>query len=210
MTRAAYIEKTLRQLYGGYLRDDSEITVGLVNIWLSEGIAEAAKQNYKDTAVMDGIAYVNNGFYTTFKALPPAYDEKYTYVVDLPEMPVGLGSSFGISTVQLKDTANNISYPLIPISANQRTFFQTMRQIPNKTVYYQEGSKVYIYTTLILNNQYTTTVSMISGGDSSDLNSELNVPPDYLGVIDAFVGKMLMAELGRPKDLNNDGAEQMG
>lgn len=210
MTRAAYIEKTLRQLYGGYVSDDSEITVGLVNTWLSEGIAEAAKQNYKDTAVMDGIAYVNNGFYTTFKGLAPAYDEKYTYVVDLPEMPIGLGSSFGISTVQLKDTASNVSYPLIPISANQKTYFQTMRTIPNKTVYYQEGSKIYIYTTLILNSQYTTTVSMISGGDSGDLNSELNVPPDYLGVIDAFIGKMLMAELGRPKDQNNDGSENLG
>lgn len=208
MLRSVYIEKTLRQLYGGYPTDDSDITPGLINVWLSEGVAEAAKQNYKDTAVMDGVAYVNNGFYSTFKGISISADEKFSWKLTLPELPVGLGTSFGIDRIQLKDDLKNITFPLIPISANQRTYFETMRAIPNKTVYYQEGGFVYIYSTLLL-NQYTASVSMISGGDSTDLNSELNVPPDYLSVVDAYIGRMLMAELKQPKDLSNDGASNL-
>lgn len=205
MLRSVYIEKTLRQLYNGYPTDDSDITVGLVNVWLSEGVAEAAKQNYKDTAVMDGVAYVNNGFYSTFKGIAITADEKFTWKLTLPELPVGLGTSFGLERIQLKDDGRNITLPLIPISANQRTYFQSMRNIPTKTVYYQEGGFVYIYSSLLL-NQYTASVSMISGGDSTDINSELNVPPDYLSVVDAYIGKMLAGELSRPRDIANDGS----
>jgi len=178
-------------------------------LWLSEGIAEAAKQNYKDTSIMDGIAYVNNGFYTTFKNLSLSFDAKYTYVIALPDYPIGLGTSFGVNTVQLKDEANNVTYPMIPISASQKTFFQTMRTVPNKTLYYPENKNVYVFSPLILNSGYTAQVSMISGGDSTDLDSELNVPPDYLNIVDAFIGRMLTAELKQVKDQANNGAEVM-
>ena len=48
MTRRHYIERILRQIYGTYVRDDSSITENLVNSWLNDGIAIAAKQNYRE------------------------------------------------------------------------------------------------------------------------------------------------------------------
>ena len=69
MTRAEFIERTLRQVYGGYVTEDSSITPMLVNSWLNDAIALAAKTNYTDAVKLDGIGYVNNAFYTTFKGL---------------------------------------------------------------------------------------------------------------------------------------------
>ena len=44
MTRSIYIERILRQIYGGYIPQDSSITENLVNTYLNEaiGVANAA------------------------------------------------------------------------------------------------------------------------------------------------------------------------
>lgn len=68
MTRRVWIERCLRQIYGGQPSDDSTITVNLVNVWLSTGIGLAAKANYKDNISIDGIGYINNSFYTKLKS----------------------------------------------------------------------------------------------------------------------------------------------
>jgi hypothetical protein len=39
MTRAEFIERTLRQIYGGYVSEDSSITPMLVNSWLNDAFA---------------------------------------------------------------------------------------------------------------------------------------------------------------------------
>ena len=57
MTRRHYIERILRQIYGTYVRDDSSITENLVNSWLNDGIAIAAKQNYRENIAIDGILF---------------------------------------------------------------------------------------------------------------------------------------------------------
>lgn len=208
MIRATYIERILRLVYSGYITDDSEITVGMVNNLLPDAIATAAKQNYKEAIAIDGIGYVNGSFYTTYKGIVPSFDEKYLWKVTLPEIPVGIGENYGISTIQLKDSNRNVTYPLIPITENQKTFFQTMRQIPNKTLFYYEGGDAYIVSTLIL-NQYTASVTMISGGDPTDLNSVLNVPPDYLPLMDQYLLTKLTASRLTPKDIVNDGADNV-
>jgi len=163
MTRAEFIERTLRQIYGGYVSEDSSITPMLVNSWLNDAIALAAKTNYTDNLKLDGIGYVNNSFYTT-------------------------------------------SFPLIPLTANQKTYFRSMRPIPNKTLYYNEGEFVYVVTSLALNN-YTASVTMVSGGDSSNLNSTLNVPSDYWPAMVAYVQQQLNIMKASPKDLVNDGQD---
>jgi len=45
-----------------------------------------------------------------------------------------------------------------------------MRPIPNKVLYVYEGKFAYVFSTLLL-NQYTASVTMISGGDSTDLQA---------------------------------------
>lgn len=203
MTRAAFIERTLRQVYGGYIPDDSEITFLLVNNWMTDGIGLAAQQCYKGNVAIDGIGYINNGFYTTFRGIAISPIEQFTYRVTLPEIPVGIGRVEGTPQLRLVD-GNNISLSCIPMSENQSTFVQTMRPVQNKTLYKPEGKFIYIYTTLIL-TPYTANVTMISGGDSTDLDSELNVPPDYLPVITEYVKQQLLVEQSRPKDTQNDG-----
>lgn len=206
MTRRTYIEKILRNIYGDFPNDDSSITFNLVNIWLNEGIGLAVRQNQKDNISIDGISYVNNSFYTTYKNRSITQDENLIWKITLPEIPIAIGRNEGISVLQIKDSNGQLTLPLIPLSENQRGYYQTMRPIPNKILYYYEGLFVYVVSTLLL-NLYTASVTMISGGDFTNLDSELNVPQDYMPVIDAYVGKMLMQERFVPQDLADDGVD---
>lgn len=206
MTRQHLIERILRLVYGDQPRDDSSITDNLVNEWINTGIGIAAKQNYKEAIQIDGIGYVNNSFYTTFKGLDVVLDEGFTWKITLPQLPIGVGKNEGISTLQFKDANGKLSLPCIPLSENQKGYYQRMRPIPNVTLYYPEGEFIYAISTIILSN-YTATVSMVSGGDSSDLTSTLNVPDDYINVIIEYCSKMLMLERGQQQDISNDGSD---
>ena len=78
LTRRQYIEQVRRQIYGGQPNDDAEITVSLVNQWLNQAIGFAAQKCYQDNLKIDSIAYVNNGFYSTFKSLAVTKDENFS------------------------------------------------------------------------------------------------------------------------------------
>jgi hypothetical protein len=81
-----------------------------------------------------------------------------------------------------------------------------MPHIPSKTLFYSEGDKVFVISNLVLSN-YTASVTMVSGGVSSNLNSVLNVPSDYMPVIIQYVQQQLLLMKGQPKDLQNDGQD---
>ncbi len=206
MTRRFYITRVLRQVYGGYNRDDAELTYNLVNSWLEDAIGAAAKQCYKDSIAIDGIGYVNNSFYTTFKGISDSQDEQFLWKITLPQIPFGVGRNEGISTLQFKDSGGNISLPVVWLSESQKGYYQSMRAIPGKILAYPQGSYVYIISTLTL-SLYTATVSLISGGDSTNLNSTLNVPADYLPIMDEFLKQQLLAERTVPQDTTNDGSD---
>jgi len=207
MTRATLIELIRRQIYGSQPSDDADITVGLVNVWLNQAIALAAKQNYKENIAIDGISFVNNSFYTTFKGIAVTKDEQFVWKVALPQIPIGIGSTEGISTVVFKDPDTaQISYPVVLISENQRSFSKGMRTIPNKLIGYPQGGFVFVESTIQLSN-YTATVTMISGGTSTDLTSTVNVPDDYMNVIVEYVKQQLMFQRSVPVDVTNDGAD---
>ena len=57
MTRNAFIERILRQIYNGQPSDDSSITYNLVNQWLNDAIGSVVKKNYTDSIQLDGVAY---------------------------------------------------------------------------------------------------------------------------------------------------------
>lgn len=206
MTRSQFIEQILRQVYGGYVQEDSSITPMLVNQYIDQGIAVAARTNYTDNLKLEGISFVNNSFYTTFKNLTPVKDERNLWKITLPQVPVGIGYSEGISTLQLKDENGVISLPCIPLTQNQKTYFQSMPHIPSKTLFYSEGDNVFIISSIKLSD-YTASVTMISGGLSSSLNSTLNVPSDYIPVIVQYVQQQLLIMRQRPQDLANDGTD---
>lgn len=205
MLRVQYIEQVRRLIYGGQPDTDSEITVNLVNLYVDQAIAFAAQKNYKDNLTLDGVAYVNNSFYSTFKGLAITEDDQFVWKITLPQIPVGIGANEGLSTLVIRDNeSRQLSFPVVWITQNQRTIFRGMRTIPNKLIAYSEGKYAYLLTTLILSD-YTAQVTMISGGDSTDLQSELNVPPDYLPFMTEYLQKVLTSARMAPKDLAADG-----
>jgi len=207
MTRRTYIELIRRQIYGSQPSNDAEITVNLVNKWLNIAIAAAAKQNNKDNLAIDGINYVNNSFYTIFKGLAVTNDENFLWKVTLPQLPLGIGTSEGISTLEFKDAeTNQVSYPAVMMSENQRSFSRGMRAIPNKVLAYSQGGYIYALSTIQL-SQYTASVTMISGGGSTDLSSTINVPDDYFPVIVEYLKQQLMFQRQVPVDATNDGLD---
>lgn len=206
MTRRQYIEMIRRQIYGGQPSDDASITVNLVNKWLNFGVAAAARQSYVDTMKMEGIAYVNNSFYTTFKNLTVSKDENFLWKIELPQIPLGIGANEGISTLKFKSDTNEISYPVIWLTMNQLAFHRGMREIPNKLLAYPEGQYVYVKSTIQL-SQYTASATMISGGLDTDLDSTINVPDDYFMAITAYIQQQLLIEKAQPVDSTNDGLD---
>jgi hypothetical protein len=206
MTRQTFIERTLRQIYNGFATDDATISDNLVNSWLSDAIGIAAKKNYTDNFQLEGIGFVNNSFYTKFKGLAITKDERYLWKMTLPEIPVGIGSNEGIATLIFKDSTGKISYQGVPLSENQLTYAKGMRPIPNKILYYPEGIYCYAFTSILM-DAYTATLTMISGGDSTDLNSELNIPPDYFPTMVQYIQQQLMIERKNIPDLQNDGRD---
>lgn len=206
MTRRVWIERCLRQIYNGPIPDDATITINLVNTWLPTAIGLAAKANYKDSVAIDGIGYVNNSFYSRFRGITISSDGNFQWKMTLPEVPVGIGQNEGISTLELVDSNGQVTRPFVSMTEAQRSYFQSMRPIPNKVLYYYEGNLLYAISTLLLNS-YTANVTMISGGDATDLDSNLNVPPDYDSVMIEYIKQQLMFERTVPKDVVNDGED---
>jgi len=206
MTRRQYIERTLRQIYNGFPPQDSNITVNLVNFWLPDAIGAAARKNYIDNYTIEGINFVNNGFYTTFSSIAITKVEQNLYRFSLPQIPVGLGYSEGVSTVQFVGSDGIVSRTAVPLSTNQTTYMFNMRPIPNKLLYYTEGLYCYVLSVIGL-TIYTAKVRMISGGDATDLDSELNVPPDYFGDMTEYIKKQLISEKIMPIDQISDGVD---
>ncbi len=207
MLRITFIEQIRRLIYGDQPSAEANITVGLVNTWLNQGIAVAARKNYLDSIQLDGISYVNNSFYTKFSDIAVTSDEQFLWKVELPQIPIGIGNSEGISKLQFKDSdSNQISQTVVFLSQNQTTFFQNMQPIPNKLLAYSQGKYVYIVSTLMLSS-YTANVTMVSGGLSTDLQSILNVPDDYIPTIVEFLKAQLMFQRQVPQDRTDDGTD---
>lgn len=207
ISRRQYIERVRRLIYGNQPPSEASITVGLVNNYLQNATAEAARVNYTDNLKLEGIAVVNNSFYTTYKALTVSADEQFLWKISLPEIPVGIGSNEGASTLIFKDAdSNQLSYPVVWLSENQLSFQKGMRSIPNKILAYPQGEFVYVMSTLLL-SAYTAQVTMVSGGDSTNLDSTLNVPPDYFKVMDEYLLRVLMIEKNQVQDVVNDGSD---
>lgn len=205
MTRNQFIEKELRQIYGGYIPDDSEITFELANKWLSEGLGTAAKLCYKESIQIDAVGYVNNSFYTTFKGLSVTKDEQFLFKITLPQIPIGIGENQGVETLILFDSIQN-SYPVIWLSQKERGFQKGRRKVPNKLLGYLEGQYAYIESVFSLTD-YTAKATMISGGDSTDLDSVLNMPDDYYPIVSEYIKAQLGFERMQPNDQVDDGTD---
>lgn len=204
MTRNQLIEQILRQVYGSQPTDDASITPNLVNQMINQGIGLAVKQNYTEAIQLDGVGYVNNSFYTTFKNLTITADENFRWKLTLPQVPIAIGKNEGVSSLIFKNDNNVLSRPIVWLSQNQLTYYQSMPIIPSKTLAYYEGDIIYILSTIQM-SEYTATATIVSGGDSSDLNSVLRVPDNYIPIIVDYVTKSLITARLQTQDKANDG-----
>ena len=207
MTRYALIERILRQIYNGQPSDDSSVTYNLVNQWLNDAIALAAKKNYTESIQLDGVAYVNNSFYINYKGLTISNIDATTYSIDLPVIPVALGKDEGVATLQFVGEGQ-ISQTGIPLSINQVGYQDNIRPIQNKFLYWVEGKNIFVKSSILL-SLYKANVRMVSGGNSSDLNSTLNIPDDYIPMMIEYVKSQLAFERSRPIDTSNDGVDSV-
>ena len=207
MTRNAFIERILRQIYNGQPSDDSNITYNLVNQWLNDAIGMAVKKNYTDNIQIDGISYVNNSFYTTFTNIDINAEavDTVTYSIDLPIIPYSLGKNEGVAMLQFVGDKKT-SQTAIPLSMNQVAYQEQLRPIQNKILYWIEGKNIYVKSSIPLTS-YKATLRMISGGDSTDLTSTLIVPDDYMPMIVEYIKGQLAFEKSRPIDQSNDGVD---
>jgi len=207
MTRNAVIERILRQIYNGQPSDDSNITYNLVNQWLNDAIGLAVKKNYTDSIQMDGVAYVNNSFYTTFTNLDISAEtvDTVTYSVSLPLIPYALGKNEGVATLQFVGDKKT-SQTAIPLSINQVAYIEQLRPIQNKILYWVEGKNIFIKSSIPLTS-YKATLRLISGGDSTNLNSTLIVPDDYMPMVIEYIKNQLAFERSRVIDQSNDGVD---
>jgi hypothetical protein len=205
MTRYSFIERILREIYNGQPSDDSSITYNLVNQWLNDAIALAARKNYTDSIQMDGIAYVNNSFYTSYNGLPITSTDVTLYSISLPSIPVALGKDEGISSLQFV-ADKKVTQTAIPLSMNQVAYIDNLRPIQNKLLYWIEGKYIYVKTSILL-SQYKANIRMISGGDSTDLQSTLIIPDDYVPMMIEYIKGQLAFERSRPIDTSNDGVD---
>jgi hypothetical protein len=208
MTRKTFIERILRQIYNGQPSDDSSITFNQVNQWLNDAIGVAAKKNYTDSIQMDGVAYVNNSFYTSYSGLTITSVNNTTFKFTLPQIPVALGKNEGLATLNFSNNNTPTTFGAVPLSMNQVGYQDTLRPIQNKVVYWPQGQEVYMSTGIPL-TAYKANVRMVSGGDSSDLNSTLIIPDDYVPVMVEYIKAQLAFERSRPIDTSNDGVDSV-
>jgi hypothetical protein len=206
-TRRSLIQRIQRLVYGNFAQNDATITENLINNWINDAIGVCAKNNYVESIKMDGIAYNGNSFYTTYKGISITQDEINTYTFAMPQVPISLGRNEGVASVLLKGSDGKISFDAIPMSINQVGYFRSMPTIPNKLLYWYENYNVYLIANIPL-NEYTATIRIISGGDSSSLDSVLNVPAEWLPTIVEYCVKYLTLERKMPKDVLNDGMDK--
>ena len=206
MTRKTFIERILRQIYNGQPSDDSNITFNLVNQWLNDAIGVAAKKNYTDSIQMDGVAYVNNSFYTSYSGLTITSVNNTTFKFTLPQIPVALGKNEGLATLNFSNNNTPTTFGAVPLSMNQVSYQDTLRPIQNKVVYWPQGQEVYMSTGIPL-TAYKANIRMVSGGDSTDLNSTLIIPDDYVPIMVEYIKAQLAFERSRPIDTSNDGVD---
>ena len=206
ISRYVLAERIQRVIYNGLPPDDATITIPVINLWINDGLAAAAKKNYAESLQIDGVAYINNSFYTTYKNLAITPDESGLWKFSLPQIPLGLGKNEGISTVQFKANGK-VSFSAAPLSENQLGYVDSLKKVLNKVFYWNEGQTVYVRSGILLNG-YTATVRMVSGGNSSDLDSVINLPDDYIADVVGYVVKMLMTERSQPLDTSNDGLDK--
>jgi len=209
MTRKEISELILRRLAGGDPTDDFPVTLQEINLWLDQAVAASAMRNYTDSVSVDGIEFVGDAYYTTFKNIFLAKDSvTQDFYGTLPAMPVAVPRGHDISSVYLQITSPTVSLspPLVRMNPQQLSFAHSLPFPKTTPRYWVEGNQVYVRG--FDGTDYTArniTIRMVGSAGKRLLTDELLIPSDYLPFVIEYIMKNFLPTQNGPKDTVNDG-----
>lgn len=206
MTRLFFIQRLLRQVYNGEPPDSASITTNFVNSLLNDAIAVATKKHYGESLQIENISFMSNSFYTTFRGIAITSGLEFGYyTAQLPQIPLALGKNDSIASIRVNDESG-ISQPILRLSVEQVNQYGKLPKPKGIPVWEENSTLVFDSPSYPL---YTCTavVRMVSGGDSANLGSQINIPDEWIPMVNDYVMQKCVIELQQPKDTVNDGAE---
>lgn len=203
MLRAVLAERIQRTLAGGMPTDDFDISLELINTYISDAIAFAAKKAYAESIELDGIESLPDGFYTTFKNIEIKKDNDLElYYCELPAAPYGIPRGHDITNVTVTGFTGGSQHAL-PIKAYELSLMEQQRFIPKRIYYYLDGKKMWMKAQYVLDGKRVR-IRMASPANTG-LDAELDVPLDMIGDIETYILQRLAPQATTPQDNSNDG-----
>lgn len=205
-TRGIVCEMIQRQLSGGMISDDSDLTLAFINQFLNGGIAYAIKANYKDELQLNGTEGVADAFYATITGLTITIDVNLpgNYNISLPQPTVGVGAGWDITSfIMVRGSGSKlIGYP---IAQKEISYLYTNPKPCDGVFYWVVKDKMNIHSCKDL-TKYKGMITMLVT-QSNDLDATINIPDGYLPVILDYMVKTLGVMLNIPIDISSDGVD---
>lgn len=207
MTRKELCELIQMRLAGGMPTDDFPITLNEINLWLDHGIAASAMKNYTDGVQIDGLEFVGDAYYTTFKNLTLSQDTVTLYYkATLPAPPLGIPRGYDIPSAYIMKPEGGYSKAMVRVNPQQLDYYNDLPKPKNAVEFWNEGSTMYVRTdTANLLNGAKVAVRMAGSSGDRALTSEALVPSDSVPFVVDYVFKYFLQTDQMPKDLMNDG-----
>jgi len=206
MTRNEICQLIQRRLAGGEPSDDFPVTLLEINFWLDHAVAASAKVNYTDGVNTDGIEFVGDAYYVTFKNLVLAIDPGTTYfTTTLPSAPIALPRGYDIADayIQVGDSGLN---QMVRVTPQQLGVYESLPKPKSKVFFWTEGKALFIQGLPAVN--YTgnfVTIRMVGSAGKRLLTDELYIPTDYIPYIVEYIQKNFLPTQAGPKDVMPDG-----
>jgi hypothetical protein len=202
-TRRHLIELIQRQLSGGAISQDSELTFGLINQYINSAVGYAVKANYKEEIQLNGIENVADAFYSEFTGITITKDSiSGQYRATLPQQPVGVGAGWDISDFMLI-TGSGSKIFAKPISPREVHFLYELGAGCDDVYFWVNGITTSLHSCQDI-TKYKANVRMISS-QSSDLDAPMNIPDGYLPLIIEYIDKTLGIQMNVAIDSSEDG-----
>jgi hypothetical protein len=202
-TRRQVCELIIRRLAGGDPPAEFPIKVDEVNLWLNHGIFASSVKSYQDAVQYDGVEFVPDAYYTTFRNLALTQDADTGYwKATLPSTPGALPRGYDISTATIM-LQGRLSASMMRVSPQQIDSLYSLPR-PNGIFFWVEGNVLHIESRSDLTGK-SAMVRMVSSEGTGSLDEEIKAPADAMDFIITYVYNKFAPLLNVPVDNNNDG-----